>query len=52
MENGANLRVVQELLGHVSILTTQIYTHLSPVFLRGQLERFHPRFSDATKERE
>jgi site-specific recombinase XerD len=52
MENGANLRVVQELLGHVSILTTQIYTHLSPVFLRGQLERFHPRFDDATKEGE
>jgi site-specific recombinase XerD len=52
LENGANLRVVQELLGHVSILTTQIYTHLSPVFLRGQLEKFHPRFNDATKEGE
>jgi len=52
MENGANLRVVQELLGHVSILTTQIYTHLSPLFLRGQLERFHPRFNDAPKEGE
>ena len=50
LENGANLRVVQELLGHVSILTTQIYTHLSPVFLRKQLERFHPRFNDAPKE--
>jgi integrase/recombinase XerD len=52
LENGANLRVVQELLGYVSILTTQIYTHLSPVFLRKQLERFHPRFNDAPKERE
>jgi len=52
MESGANLRVVQELLGHESILTTQIYTHLSPVFLRGQLERFHPRFNDAPKEGE
>jgi site-specific recombinase XerD len=52
LENGANLRVVQELLGHVSILTTQIYTHLSPVFLRKQLERFHPRFNDAPKEGE
>jgi site-specific recombinase XerD len=52
LENGANLRVVQELLGHVSILTTQIYTHPSPVFLRKQLERFHPRFNDAPKEAE
>lgn len=52
LENGANLRAVQELLGHVSILTTQIYTHLSPFFLWGQLERFHPRFNDAAKEGE
>jgi site-specific recombinase XerD len=52
LENGANLRVVQELLGHVSILTTQIYTHLSPVYLRGQLEKFHPRFNYATKDGE
>ena len=52
LENGANLRAVQELLGHASILTTQIYTHLSPAFLRKQLERFHPRFNDAPKEEE
>lgn len=43
VENGADLRVVQELLGHESITTTEIYTHLSKEFLRETVEKFHPR---------
>ncbi len=45
VENGADLRAVQEMLGHESITTTEIYTHLNQGFLRQTLERFHPRFN-------
>jgi len=43
MESGADIRVVQEMLGHSSVSTTEIYTHLDQRFLREQMERFHPR---------
>lgn len=44
VERGADLRAVQEMLGHESITTTEIYTHLDQGFLRKTLEKYHPRF--------
>ncbi|WP_326992459.1 site-specific tyrosine recombinase XerD [Chitinophaga sp. 212800010-3] len=44
VEGGADLRAVQEMLGHESITTTEIYTHLDREYLRDTLARFHPRF--------
>ena len=43
IEAGADLRAVQEMLGHESILTTEIYTHIDRTFLRDTLVMFHPR---------
>lgn len=45
IEGGANLRAVQEMLGHESITTTEIYTHLDREFLRKTLQQFHPSFN-------
>ena len=44
VEGGADLRAVQEMLGHESITTTEIYTHLDREYLRKTLEKFHPGF--------
>jgi integrase/recombinase XerD len=45
IEGGADLRIVQQLLGHESITTTEIYTHLDMNFLRETLRSFHPRMN-------
>ncbi|MFI5155210.1 MAG: site-specific tyrosine recombinase XerD [Chitinophagales bacterium] len=44
VEGGADLRAVQEMLGHESITTTEIYTHMDREYLRETLHRFHPAF--------
>lgn len=45
VEGGADLRAVQEMLGHESITTTEIYTHLNREYLRETLQRFHPAYN-------
>ncbi|MDH3697700.1 MAG: site-specific tyrosine recombinase XerD [Flavobacteriaceae bacterium] len=43
LENGADLRAIQQMLGHESITTTEIYMHVDRSHLQGVLEKFHPR---------
>jgi len=43
IEGGADLRAIQDMLGHESITTTEIYTHLDTDFLRSTIIQFHPR---------
>ncbi|MBS1684217.1 MAG: site-specific tyrosine recombinase XerD [Bacteroidetes bacterium] len=44
IEGGADLRAIQEMLGHASITTTEIYTHLDRDFLRSTVMQYHPRY--------
>ena len=47
IESGADLRAVQEMLGHAQITTTEIYTHLDGRFLKDQVSSYHPRSEGA-----
>ena len=50
VEGGADLRAVQEMLGHESITTTEIYTHLNTDYLRETILSFHPRNQEKKAE--
>lgn len=50
LEGGANLRAIQQLLGHESILTTEIYTHMDMTYLRETILQFHPRNVDLSQK--
>ena len=50
LENGANLRAIQQMLGHESITTTEIYVHLDKHFLRQEVLEHHPRNTPLLKD--
>ena len=43
LEGGADLRAIQQMLGHESITTTEIYVHLDKSYLKNVVEKYHPR---------
>lgn len=49
LERGANIRVIQEMMGHEKISTTEIYTHLDTQFLRQEIIEHHPRNKDENR---
>lgn len=51
IEGGADLRAVQEMLGHESIVTTEIYTHLDREYLRETIQSYHPRVMNKSKSK-
>ena len=52
VSGGADLRAVQDMLGHESILTTEIYTHLDDHYLKDTINKFHPRSKDKEDQQE
>ena len=48
VSGGADLRAVQDMLGHESILTTEIYTHLDNHYLKNTINKYHPRAQEST----
>jgi integrase/recombinase XerD len=52
LENGANLRAIQQLLGHESITTTELYTHIDVHFLRKTILECHPMYNERVKNKE
>jgi len=50
IEGGANLRAIQEMLGHETIITTEIYTHLDQRFLKDAILSYHPRNSNSKSD--